>query len=139
MTRKLEIEARLERSLRSQVKPPKLDGRFDAAVWSRIAAQEQQEQQARQRVEPPKPVRMPAWLVASNVVAAGVSLVLVAIFVSRSMSGVEVPELGMEVPSLSAATQASLLKMIGPIISGAAVLFGLRFTRFGRKLLAQLR
>ena len=36
----MNIEARLERSLRKQVTPPKLDGRFDAAVWSRIAAEE---------------------------------------------------------------------------------------------------
>ena len=36
---KLQIEARLERSLRNQVRAPKLDGRFDAAVWARIESE----------------------------------------------------------------------------------------------------
>ena len=34
-----DVEARLERSLRNQVRVPKLDGRFDAAVWARIEAE----------------------------------------------------------------------------------------------------
>ena len=41
MTNKLDIETRLDRSLRNQVAAPRLDGRFNAAVWARIAAEDQ--------------------------------------------------------------------------------------------------
>ena len=126
------IEARLERSLRSQVLPPKLDGRFDASVWSRIAAEESKASPVR------KATRMPGWLVASNIVGAVVIVLLMVIFASRSVTGVEV-DVGFDVPAISAQQRAAILQYVGPAISAAAVLFGLMYTRMGRRLISTLR
>ena len=128
-----EIEARLEASLRRQVTAPKLDGRFDAAVWARIAAQTQ-------RDTTPVVARMPRWLIMSNVVGVTATVLLVVFYALRSTSGVELKELqlGADMLSLSAEQQSSLLKMAGEIVTGAALLFGLMFTRLGRRLRAAL-
>jgi hypothetical protein len=132
---RIQNEARLERSLRSQIVVPKLDGRFDAAVWSRIAAEEK-------KVLAPLPVRsrMPRWLVACNVAGIAVTVALVLFYVAPSVGELDLGvQLGLELPSLSAAQQKSLLEVAGPVIATAAVLFGLMFTRFGRRLLSALR
>jgi hypothetical protein len=108
MNRQLEIEARLERSLRRQVSAPRLDGRFDAAVWSRI---EREEQRTAQSSHPPTPARAPArtprWLVASNLIGAGVAVTLILVSVARSLTGVELPELAVELPQVSPDRQRS--------------------------------
>ena len=57
MTQKFETEVALEKSLRKQVPMPRLDARFNAAVWQRIAAAEAP---ARMR-----PARTSRWLLAS--------------------------------------------------------------------------
>ena len=133
---KQDIEARLERSLRKQVRVPKLDGRFDAAVWSRIAAED------KKAMAPAREVRAgtPRWLVACNVLGVAVTVVLVAYYAARSMGGLDLgAQLGVELPSISVAQQKSLLQLAGPIVSAAAVLFGLMFIRHGRKLISAFR
>ena len=62
-----EIESRLERSLRKQVRAPKLDGRFDAGVWSRIEASAAPAATSRRTL-------MPRWLIASHVLGVLVAL-----------------------------------------------------------------
>jgi len=126
MNRKLNIEARLERSLRSQVRVPKLDGRFDAAVWARIeaaAAPAVRERSAASR-----------WLFASNLVGIAVAIVLVGFFGWQSLSGVEV---NVALPTVSPGLIERLVPaMIWPV-TGIALAFGMMFTSTGRRLRAE--
>jgi hypothetical protein len=133
---KARIEARLERSLRRQVQAPRLDGRFDAAVWSRIT-----EAGATARAPAqwrPQGTRAPRWLLFSNLVGAAVAVVLMVICAMRSVSGIEVPELDLHV-ALSPAERLQIINVAGAVISGLALGYGLMFTRFGRRLLAPFR
>ena len=133
--RNLQIESRLERSMRKQVSAPKLDGRFDASVWSRIAAEEQ-----KARVPVVQSGHSPRWLMACNFLGIAVTVVLVAVFASRAVSGVDVAlDMDMSLPSFSAEQQALLIKKMGFIVSALAVLFGFMFTRYGRRLISTLR
>lgn len=136
MNKEHEIEARLERSLRRQVLAPKVDGRFNAAVWSRIAAGQQKA--AASPVVPQS--RTPAWLSAINVIGVVVTVLVLGYGVVRSMSGLDLDlDFELSLPSFSAERQAEVIRILTPFISGAAVLFGLLFTRIGRRLLAALR
>jgi hypothetical protein len=132
MNKEHQIEARLERSLRRQVVAPKVDGRFNAAVWRRIAADQQK---AAATIVTPRH-RTPAWLSAINVIAVLVSVLVLGYGVARSMSGLD---LDVSLPDFSAAQQADVIRALTPYITGAALLFGLLFTRIGRRLLAALR
>lgn len=133
--RNLQIESRLERSLRKQVSAPRLDGRFDAAVWSRIAAEEQ-----KARAPVAARGRTPRWLLACNFVGVAVTMVLVVVYVARAVSGVDIGmQMDVSLPSFSAEQQALLIKKMGMALSTVAVLFGFMFTRFGRRLISALR
>lgn len=132
MNQKQDIEARLERSLRSQVVAPRLDGRFNAAVWNRIAAQSR-------KVAPPLMMRRrrtPGWLIACNIVGVMVSVLTLGYGAMQSMTGVDI---GFDLPSLTPDQTTSLINNLTPYISGAAVLFGIMFTRPGRRLISFLR
>lgn len=133
MTRKLEIEATLERSLRRQVVAPRLDRRFDAAVWARIEAENA-------RAASPVSQRVAVssawsrWIFISNVVGIGVAVLLIAIFGAQLLAGVDVK---VPTPHLSPTTTATLLSLVPQVVSAAALLFGLMFTPIGRRLRAE--
>jgi hypothetical protein len=133
------IEARLERSLRRQVAAPKLDGRFDAAVWSRIA--EQDRAGASRRTSAPAANRdLPRWLLACNAIGIAVTVVLVVWFGAGQISDVDLTrDLGLELPRVTQDQQQSMLVLASRVVTAAAVLFGLMFTRIGRRLLSALR
>ena len=121
-----DIEARLEASLRKQVSLPALDSSFNDAVWRRIAAQE-------------APVAVGAsrasrWLLASNVLGIGLSVVLILYFLVRGFSGAGV-EVELPLPAISEQTTVSLLKGMVWAVTVAAVGFGFAFTRMGRRTL----
>jgi hypothetical protein len=126
MTRRLEIEAKLDRSLRRQVPVPRLDASFNAAVWQRIAAQQAPAVARRERGS--------RWLLISNLFGIGVSIGLVVYFVARSFAGVEVDaDLGL--PEVSVQTTTTILHGLVWAVTVAAVGFGFAFTRLGRRLL----
>jgi len=125
-TKSREIEARLERSLASQVRVPRLDGRFDAGVWARIEA----ERQAAARTEP-RSSAAASWLRASNVGGLIVAAVLAAYFGLRMLSGVEVE---VPAPHLSVQLSESTQQFVGWGISAAAIIFGLMLTPMGRRV-----
>lgn len=132
-TRKLEIEARLDRSLANQVRVPKLDRRFDAAVWARIEA----EQQAQVRAAVPVRAAVRGaqrWLLASNVAGFIVAALLVIYFGARMLGGVAVDLPAIPMPSLSPEQTAATIKLVGWICTGAALAFALMFTPLGRRL-----
>jgi len=133
MTRKLDIEAHLDRSLANQVKAPRLDRRFDAAVWARIEAVEQ-------RATNPVQVRSKAlssarWLFVINVIGVAIAAVLVVVFGLKSFSGVS---MNLPMPEVSAATGAEILKFAAQAVTIVSLVFGLLFTPIGRRLRAEL-
>jgi hypothetical protein len=129
MTHKLDVESRLDRSLRNQLKVPRLDGRFDAAVWARIAAQEQ-------RATNPVQNRSSArWLFVINIVGVAIAAALVVIFGLQSFTEVSV---NLPLPEVSANVGAQILRFATPVVTTAALVFGLLFTPIGRRLRAEL-
>ena len=127
MNHKLEIEARLERSLRNQVRAPKLDGRFDAAVWARI------ESVSTTAAVPATGRRTGAsrWLFLSNVIGIVVAIVLVGFFGVQSLTGVEV---NLALPQVSPGLVERIVTAIIWPVTAIAVAFGMMFTSFGRRL-----
>lgn len=136
-TRNGDIEARLDRSLASQLRVPKLDRRFDAGVWARIEAEQRAQQPA---VAPTRaPVATPAndaqrWLFASNVAGFIVAAILVAYFGMRMLGGVAAELPAVSVPSLSHEQTDATIKLISWGFTALALAFGLMFTPLGRRL-----
>jgi hypothetical protein len=122
------IEARLERALRGQVKAPRLEKRFDAAVWARIDAQKSP--------APPAPSAPLNWLFVFNGIGIGVAFVLLCVFGLQSLSGVE-PQLALPEVTVAPATMERIVLIAAQAITFAAVLFGLMFTPWGRRLRAE--
>ena len=127
---KSEIEARLERSLRNQVRAPKLDGRFDAAVWAQI------ESAKASAAAPVMPAKSAAsrWLFAINVVGALVAVALVIMFGSQAFTGAEV---SVALPQVSHGfVERAVLAMVWPVTI-IALGYGMTFTSLGRRLRAE--
>jgi hypothetical protein len=127
------IEARLHRSLASQVRVPKLDRRFDAAVWARIEAEEHAGQRAVAPARPPAPGAQ-RWLLASNVGGFIVAALLVVYFGVRMLGGVQVDLPVVPALSLSPEQMDATIKMVGWAVTFGALAFGLMFTPLGRRL-----
>jgi hypothetical protein len=142
MNRKLDIEARLDRSLRKQLAVPKLDGRFDAAVWARIEAEQQRAPDARLATAGvPKSAR---WLLVSNAIGGAVALVLVLYFGAQWFGGVAVNVPAVSVPHLPVPdVSARVMAQIEPIATWAVTVgslaFALMFTSIGRRLRSEFR
>ena len=129
MTNKLDVESRLDRSLRNQLKAQRLDGRFDAAVWARIAAQEQ-------RTTNPVQNRASArWLFVINVLGLAIAAALVVIFGLQSFTEVSI---NLPLPEVSADTSAQVLNIATKAVTAVSLIFGLLFTPVGRRLREEL-
>jgi len=129
---KHEIEARLERSLRSQVRVPKLDGRFDAGVWARI---ESAKASAAAPAMPPKSAAS-KWLLTSNAIGAVITIALVVYFGGHAFTGVEV-NAALPVPDVSPGfVERAVMAMVWPV-TVLALGVGLMFTSLGRRLRAE--
>jgi hypothetical protein len=136
MTHKLEIEATLERSLRSQVKAPRLDGRFDAAVWSRIEAIEQRAP----AMNIAAPISASArWLSIINVFGTATALALMVYFGAQALGGVELNVPKVAAPEISATTMKEISRVAVQFVTGASLLFGLMSTSLGRRLRSELK
>jgi hypothetical protein len=122
------IEARLERSLRNQVKAPRLGKSFDAAVWARI--------DARKSTVPQAPSPSANWWFVFNGIGIGVAFVLLCVFGLQSLTGLE-PRVALPEVAVAPATLARIFEIAAQAITFAAVLFGLMFTPLGRRLRAE--
>jgi hypothetical protein len=122
------IEARLERSLRNQVKAPRLEKRFDAAVWARIDAQKSP--------APRAPSTSPNWWFVFNGIGIGVAFVLLCVFGLQSLSGLE-PQVALPEVAVPAATMEQFVIIAAQAITIGALVFGLMFTPLGRRLRAE--
>ena len=134
MTHKLDIEARLERSLVNQVKAPQLGKKFDASVWARIEAESQTATNP-VSIQPSAP-RTANWLMISNAIGVSITVILVVVFgmqsftdVSRAVSTIALPTI-----EVSAATRDQIYQVGGQAIAVVSLVFGLLFTPIGRRL-----
>jgi len=122
------IEARLEKSLRAQVKAPRLGKQFDAAVWARIDA-------GKVVAREPAPAAT-NWLFVLNGIGIGVAFVLLCVFGLQSLSGLETSVSLPEI-SVAPATMELIWRTVPQAIAFGAVAIGLMFTPWGRRLRAE--
>jgi len=123
-----DVEARLERSLRNQVRVPKLDGRFDAAVWSRIEAAKVQ------AVAPAARNAGSRWMFATNVIGGLVTVALVIFFGAQAFIGSGVP---VPVPEVSTGLVERAVTLLMWPMTILALGTGIMFTLLGRRLRAE--
>jgi len=128
-----EIEAMLERSLRKQVKVPRLDRRFDARVWARIEANESRATAA--SAVPAAAPQVARWLRIVNIVGLASVAVVVGMYGAQMLAGMD---LSASMPEISAATWERIVSGTSMGIAEAALVFGLMFTPVGRRLREEL-
>ena len=132
------IEARLDRSLRNQVQAPRLDRGFDAAVWARIAKEEGKAAQPAEQRSPSRAVLASRWLAIVNVLGIVATLGVGFYFALGSFGGIEPPVLSVSLevplPSIANDTADRVVDILGYVLGGAALAFGLSFTAMGRRL-----
>jgi hypothetical protein len=132
------IETRLDRSLQKQIPVPKLDGRFNAAVWQRIAAQQAP-------AAAPRVARGSRWLMVSNGLGIAVSIALIGYVLLRASSGlqvdVELPAMSaaLSLPEISGQASATVMKGMGWVIALVTVGFGFAFTSSGKRMFNAIR
>ena len=131
---KTEIEAALERSLRQQVKVPRLDRKFDSAVWARIEAAESAAAAPTLQASAAVP-NVARWLYIVNVVGLASVAIFVSVFGAQWLAGQDIN--GM-MPAMSAATRDHFMSSISMGIAGVAVVVGLMFTPLGRLVREEL-
>ena len=124
-----EIEARLHRSLTSQVRVPQLDRGFDAGVWARIEAEERAQEFGLQPVS--RRSNVERWLMASNVIGLAVAALLVVFFSLRLFS---LGDLEASLPDASSAQGRQVTELVTWVVSGAVLGLGLMLTPLGRWL-----
>lgn len=136
-----EIEARLDRSLRNQIRAPQLDQHFDAAVWARIDAARANTPVSRAQISA-RAARASRWLLVSNALGLAATLSVALFFAIRAFGGIDPPSLGLgtsvPIPELSEETVNRTLAVLGQVLGIVAILFGLSFTSPGRRLRASL-
>jgi hypothetical protein len=134
MKRQAQIESALDRSLREQVKVRRLDGKFDAAVWARIEAEESRQSTpvvlARSSASPVA-VR---WFYAINILGLGSVAIFLCVYGAQLLAGMDVSAM---MPELSADTRTSILVNASTVVAAIAVAIGLMFTPLGRKVRAE--
>jgi hypothetical protein len=123
-----EVEARLERSLRQQVRVPALDGRFDAAVWARIEAEQLK------AVAPVARSAASRWMFATNVVGALITMGLVVYFGVQAFAGDGV---SLPVPVVSTGLVERMIPLLMWPMTILAFATGIMFTPLGRRLRAE--
>jgi len=127
-------EARLDRSLQNQIKAPRLDARFDAAVWSRIDAAEAW---ATNPVAKSRAEKLSRWMFVSNAVGGLVVVVLGLYFGLRAFGGVEISvSLPAALPNVSDAVVSQVVMFCGYLLTFLVLGFVFAITPFGRRLRA---
>jgi len=134
-----DIEARLDRSLQNQLQAPRLDRRFDAAVWARIAREEATARGAVEAV-PSRAVRASRWLTLVNTLGIAVTLGVALYFALGSFGGMGAPPLNVDLnvpmPTISDDTAERIVTVLGQALGAAALILGLSLTSFGRRVRA---
>jgi hypothetical protein len=133
-----QVESRLDRSLRNQIRMPELGKGFDAAVWARIESAESRA--TNPGAQPHRVLHVSRWLAVSNLIGVAATLAVVLHFALVSFGGIAVPkvDIGMNIPIpvMPEETVARTLAAFGQVLGVVALLFGLSFTSAGRRLRA---
>ncbi|HTU64763.1 MAG TPA: hypothetical protein VMF52_02330 [Steroidobacteraceae bacterium] len=139
MSGRKDIEARLDRSLQNQVRVPRLDASFDAAVWARIEAEESRATNPAATATPSRAQRASRWLAISNSIGIAVTLGVALYFLLRTF-GVDAPAVNLDVnvpmPAISEDTVTQIVTALGQVLGVVALVFGLSFTAIGRRVRA---
>lgn len=138
MSRK-DIEARLDRSLANQIGVPRLDRRFDAAVWARVEAAEAAATNPVADGAPSRAARASRWLAITNSIGVAATLAVLLIFALRTYGGIEPSvNLGVDVsvPVIPEDMVARVVGVLGQALGFVALAFGLSFTSIGRRVRA---
>lgn len=132
MNDRQDIDARIDTALAAQVRAPRLDRQFDAAVWRRIEAEKHQSEQP--AAAPARGASAARWLRAGNAAGLVVAAVLLANF------GLPLEGWMFADPWTGAAGEspASWLTLPSWVITVCALVFGLWHTRLGRWLREQI-
>lgn len=133
MKSRTEIEAALEHSLRSQVKVPRLDNRFDAKVWARIEAESHPATAG--VVVSRTVVKAGRWLNIMNIVSLASAAIFVSFFGAQMFSGADITVM---LPEISPVTSAKIATQLSLGIAAAAILFGFRSSPWIRRLRDEL-
>jgi hypothetical protein len=129
MKRNSQIEATLERSLRTQVKAPRLDSKFDAQVWARIEAEAR-----------PVATRVPVshavvkagrWLNVINIASLASVAIFVSFFGARMLAAADI---SLTVPEFAPTVNVEIVTQLSLALAGAAVLSGFWNTPWIRRL-----
>jgi hypothetical protein len=137
MTGRKDIEARLDRSLENQIKAPRLDRRFDGAVWSKIEAAEARATNPRTLPVQSHAIRASRWLAISNIVGVAVTLGMAIYIGIGALGGIDVrPEFNVPVPKIPEAAVTEVTLILGYVLGGCALVLGLSLTSFGRRIRA---
>lgn len=134
-----DIEARLDRSLANQIAVPRLDHRFDAGVWSRIEAENVVATNPGTQLFDARVSRASRWLSISNAIGVLVAIVVALYFGLRAFGVAEMAGVAMTdvaVPMMSEAMITQLMQVVGHVLGGGALLFGLSLTSFGHRIRA---
>lgn len=132
MNDRQDIDARIDASLATQVRAPRLDRQFDAAVWRRIEVAEKQP--ARPAAAPARSARAARWLRAGNAAGVMVAAVLLGYYVLQYGGGIALDLTA----GLAAEEDLPWLPPASWAITACALAFGLGFTPLGRWLRAEL-
>ena len=125
-----ELEAILERSLRSQVNVRQLDETFDAAVWARIEADESKSA-AQAPMHPTTASRIGRWLFILNAVGIASVCVFLCVFLFQWLAEVQVDST-LVATSLQVSDQTVTVWATG--LAGIALLAGFFYTPWGGRL-----
>ena len=137
MSRK-DLEARLDRSLENQIAVPRLDRRFDAAVWARIEAEESKATNPVADVASSRADRASRWLAITNTIGITVTLGIALWFALRTFGGIELPstDVNLSMPVISDEMVSRIIGVLGQVLGLAALAFGLSLTSLGRRVRA---
>ena len=137
-----DIEARLDRSLDKQITVPRLDRRFDAAVWARIEAEEARATNpvatAPATEVSSRALRASRWLAITNTIGITVTLGVALYFVLRTFGGIEMPAsvANLSMPAISDEMVTRIIGVLGQVLGVVALVLGLSFTSIGRRVRA---
>jgi hypothetical protein len=130
-----DIEATLERSLRKQIAVPRLNHKFDAAVWARIEAQESRAPAAFVRAPATAP-KWARWLGFMNVMGLASVAIFLLLFGTQMLADMQGE---VSLPQISMVSDESGFSTVSGVIALASLLFGFAYTPWGRRLMNEFR
>jgi hypothetical protein len=113
---------------------------LDGDVWGRIAQQEANAGAHAVKVAPSGALRASRWLSAINSVGITLTMGVAFYFALGSLGGIEPQPLNVDLdismPVISEDAVQGVVALLGQVLGAVALVFGLSFTSFGRRVRA---